>query len=478
MDDIRNRGVRTPAGRGSGFFAQDWQKLAFFLMLLWCLLPLVMCVDYVVSGMLGRYSTLEELRQQGLSLGYVNYDEALGDYQKFFFALGGITLCFDLICLILSRRRVFSLASVRKKPWFYLFGLFLLWAFVCAELSDYRRYALYGSDYLRDGLTSYLVYGAVFLCASMIQNIALRRRILQVFAAVISFLALVMLIQENVENDFINYCFSSRRAVVFNQFNHFGYMLCMAAVTALGLFLFDRGAKRGLKCLYLADFFYLVYALVVNDTFGALLAVVVALPVVFIFYARTGGKLNLRALAIVLALAILLGVCFFALTPIGKSVLENFTHLIRDVGKILTNAEDAGNAGTDRFGLWQQTVEKISKRPIFGYGPEGLIRRHALSEGRMPHNAYLQIAAYTGIPGFVLYLLAIVSLAVHHLKRLKMLDAMVLTASGAAFAYMASAFVGVPVFNTEPYFWLFLGLVTVGTEWEKPLICPEANRQP
>ena len=116
------------------------------------------------------------------------------------------------------------------------------------------------------------------------------------------------------------------------------------------------------------------------------------------------------------------------------------------------------------------TVEWIRWRPIFGFGPEGLVRRHALSGNRLPHNAYLQITAFTGFPGLFFYLSALITLAVHHWRKIKALDTMVLIASGTAFAYLVSQTFGVPVFNTEPYFWLFLGLVTLMNEREKPLL--------
>ena len=116
------------------------------------------------------------------------------------------------------------------------------------------------------------------------------------------------------------------------------------------------------------------------------------------------------------------------------------------------------------------TVDWIRWRPIFGFGPEGLVRRHALSGNRLPHNAYLQITAFTGFPGLFFYLSALITLGVHHWRKIKALDSMVLVAAGAAFAYMVSQTFGVPVFNTEPYFWLFLGLVTLMNEREKPLL--------
>ena len=49
---------------------------------------------------------------------------------------------------------------------------------------------------------------------------------------------------------------------------------------------------------------------------------------------------------------------------------------------------------------------------------------------------------------------------------------MVIVASGMTVAYLISAVVGNPVYNTAPYFWLTLGLTTGVCAGEKPLLCP------
>ncbi len=455
-----------------GPIAKKYRQAAYYLLLLWCLLPLIMCVVFAVMALTGQFPTLEELAAEGLTLGYINYDNALAIYQRMYFVLGGITVCFALMMLVLSRRRIFRLESLRNGPWFYLFALFLVWAFVCTMLSDYRHYALVGGGYMRDGLVSYFIYGAVFLCASMLQREEDRKKLMLCFIGVIGFLALIMLIQDRFDIFFLNYCFPSFRAVVFNQFNHLGYMLCMTGAAAGGFFLYESGSKRR-KLLFLVLFLYLSGALIVNDTFGSLLALMAAVPVMLLFYWRSGRKVHWRALGLAVLVGVI-GVVLVAAITGEDGPLGNFIQLKTDVVKILTHAEDAGNAGTDRFQLWQETVVKIRKRPIFGYGPQGLIRRHALTDAKMPHNTYLQIMAYTGIPGFILYLAAMLSLVVQRWRKIKALDAAVLIAAGAAFAYMVSAAFGAPIFNAEPYFWLFLGFVTLMNEREEPLIYLEA----
>lgn len=468
--------------RAGTFFARHHEQGSFCLLLLWCLLPVFMSVNYIVCGALGKYPTAEELASEGLRLGHTNYGLALSTYQTAFFVLGALTFCFVLLCVVFCRKSVFSLNAVMTKPWFYLFAVLLLWAGITTLRSDYPDYAFRGSGYMCDGFVSYCIYGCVFLCASMLRDEKKRRIILRTFVAVICYLGLIVLIQETADNAFINYCFSSRGASVFNQFNHFGYMLCMAIIISFGLFLYDRGLKKGARFVYLAAAVFLSYVLVLNDTFGAMLAVLVSLPVVLIVYACSGRKLNMRIVALVLVLIVLVGVCFFTLSSRKAGLLQNFTQLKADLIKIFTHASDADNAGTTRFGLWRETLAKIKERPIAGFGPEGLAGENALYLNQLTHNTYLQITAYLGFIGLFLYLAALLSLADSRLWRLRELDPMMLVACGAAFAYLVSAFVGCPVFNTEPYFWLVLGFAAIPCGNEKPLFCaapdPGTGRDP
>ena len=474
MDNIPLTG-QSPTEHTRGYLKENFERIAYYILLAWCMLPIIMCIDYVICGMLGKYPSAEKTLSMGLTPGYVNYSLALRSYQILFFVLGAVTFCFALLGVLYSRRRLFSLRSVKRRPWLYLLGLFLLWALVCALLGKNRVPSLIGEGYMRDGWLSYLVYASVFLCATAVRNEDYRRNILRCFAGVICFLALIMLVQESADNAFLNYIFSSRRASVFNQFNHFGYMLCMALITLAGLFLYDRRAKKWLHWLYLAGTIYLAYALIVNDTFGAILAVIVSVPVVLIVYVRSGRKLNWRAVVPVLVLLLLAGLCFLMLSSGGNRLVKNFTQLEKDLVKIFTHASDAGNAGTNRFRLWQETVGVIKENPITGVGPEGLVRNDSLTDNLLPHNTYLQIAAYTGIVGLLLYLAALFSFAKDRWRRIRRLEPMVLVAAGGAFAYLVSAFVGAPVFNTEPYFWLFLGITASAQAAGRPLLYPDAE---
>lgn len=462
----------SPLRRAADLFTRRHEQAAFCLLLAWCLLPCAAGIVFCIMAALGKFPTLEQIAAAGMALGGTNYGAALKAYQNMFHILGALTLLFALLTVAACRRRVFRSQSLRQSPWFYLFALLLGWALLSAFASGYFYHAFLGGAYFRDGLASYFIYAAIFVCASVIRDETRRRRLLRCFAAVISALALLMLVQVKTGSAYLNYVFPSARATVFNQFNHFGYMLCMAAVGLMGLLLHDTRAPKWLRTLYPALLLLLAYALVINNTFGAILATVLSVPVVLVFYVRAGRKLNGKVVALTLALAILALICFFALSARGGGLADNFAQLGRDLVKIATRAEDAGDAGTGRLQLWHDTLRRIRERPLFGYGPEGFVGPYALTDGKRTHNEYLLAAGSLGIPALALYLAGIITLAVHQWRRLRRLEPMVLAAAGMSVAYLLSAFVGNPVFNTAPYFWLFLGLTAGVCPGETPLLSP------
>ena len=165
-----------------------------------------------------------------------------------------------------------------------------------------------------------------------------------------------------------------------------------------------------------------------------------------------------------------------ALLPGANGMSVNFRQFGTDLWSVAIQSENAGRAGTGRYRLWTDTVKRIGQRPVFGFGPEGFYGENAIHNNDSPHNEYLQMAGFLGIPGLVLYLAALFTLAIHHWKHIRELDPLVVAVSGVTVVYLFSACFGNPVFNTAPYFWMFLGLTTaVGESAPSLLQVPELS---
>ena len=436
------------------------ENIAPFILLLWCLLPLGMSIYIFIIGSVGGLPSLEKMVAQGFEPGTFNYRIILFAYVSAFHALGIVTVCFSTGVFAFKAKSIWKSAVIKIRPWFYLFLALLAWSAISMFFSPSLTHAFLGDYYMNDGFSSYLFYACVFICASIIEKESYIRFLLRSFCIVVCYLALIMIIQEWTRSPFLDYCFPSYCAVTFNQFNHFGYILSMAALALAGLYLHDRRGDGGFRFVYLAGFGLTVYAILVNDSFGALVTIVAALPVAYVFYARHGGKWRFGVILPALVMAAVIAAYALGLAPNHQTLANNLSQFGTDISNIATGAEEAASAGTDRLTLWRDTLKRISQRPIFGFGPEGFYGEYAITDNKTPHNEYLQIAGYLGIPALLMYLGALLTLARDHWKRIRELSPMVVAVSGATVAYLISACFGNPVFNTAPYFWMFLGMTT------------------
>ena len=466
---------------------------ASILTALWCLTPTFMAGYALVMGKLGKF-------QAAPDGGAYIYSVSLQTYLSLIRALGTATILFCVLVMLLNLKNNLNLHR-RVQPWNAFLLLTLVWAGVCTLCSDDPMTAFTGVITQYNGFSSMLIYGGIFACAAMIRRDGQRKWLLRLFCAVVSVLAALMLAQSR-GSAFLDYCFPTPRAVVFNQFNHFGYVLGMGILGFVGLFFFDREAGRILKTVYITGLGLLSYALHMNDTFGALVAAAAALVILYIFCWRSGGGRSLHVLfpaavfgimavgaplwtlaavpvlyfalsflplrvkpVVLIALILLLVLAAAALmifTPYASGLKYNLKELGDSIISIIAGGEKANSAGTGRGKLWKDTIRIIFENPIYGLGPDGFVIYRLLENNQNPHNEYLMAAGMLGIPGLLLYLAGILSLLVCGWKRFRKLEPMTIAVLGVALTYLISALFGNPTFNTAPFFWLFLGMSAGG----------------
>ncbi len=137
---------------------------------------------------------------------------------------------------------------------------------------------------------------------------------------------------------------------------------------------------------------------------------------------------------------------------------------VSDLFKVKQKTEGYRHAGTDRIGLWIDTIKRISEKPIVGYGPDIVVdRENNYIIWNTPHNEFLECAFFLGIPGLVLYLGGLISLCIKKCKNITKLSMNELMMGGIIIGYLASSFFGVRKYNTVCYFFIFIGLLA-GTD--------------
>jgi O-antigen ligase len=412
----------------------NWDLWASALLIFWCLQPLLSAAARIYHPVVG----------------------AAVSAAVFFIA--GIAAC--VICLLFVLDRInceqggFFLRLWREGRWVLFLAVIIAWAGISALLADDVQTALLGSAYRLDGYISYVIYAGFFGCGLIIADKKKLMTVIKCFAgasAVLGAISIAALLPPVVNSPSV-YCISlryMRQKAIFDAAEHYGSYLAMAIICAMGLFVFEKHRAKS-AAWFLVGLFN-IWVLTDNGTAACLIAVPAAL-LVLAFAARPRQR-ALKSFLPAIAFILL----FLCLLPVYRPSLDIQSDITHSHDH--DHDHDHGQEQTETVRLpWAQTIDLILKRPVFGYGPEGLIGRYTDSCRDRPNNEYLQHAAFMGIPGLLLYLAALIALLSHRIKHRAGLPAFVIISGTACLGYAISAFFGNTMYYTVPCYALLLGM--------------------
>ena len=359
--------------------------------------------------------------------------------------------CAGLVSLICSAAcLIWHIRYYRMRPYAatLCFSGFLACIAVSTCINGFSRDALLGVPYRYIGVFDILTFFLAYMfCSSSINGERMRRIILIAFTVVSDMIAVVFLIDMFLPfvNAFRN---KNEPAAIFFHGNHYGYYLVMAVIISAG---FCLSGKKNYQLLGILSFALNMTSLICNRSTGCLLAagsVLLAGAVVLFIKDRKKRK------GIAVFAAILAVLSFIALKAEPR-LAEDIMLDIYDAADIITGVGAAPH-GHGRWGLWQQTLQMIRERPVFGYGCEGIST--VLQETNIaanPHNEVITYAAFYGIPASVLYVSGV---AVTVFRGLRSYDQYSVIAACAVSGYFISSLFGVSMFYTAPFFFVLLGL--------------------
>lgn len=360
----------------------------------------------------------------------------------------------------------FILAIKEKQPWLLWWLALLVWTIIPVSFSPDPFGSIVGTGQLASGYISHFFTLGVLGCVYMITDKEKKEKALWMFIGVTDVLSLI---QVSFEYNIPPLMFFSAapRVSVYTQMNHYGYMIAMSFLTITGLYYKvlatdNEENKVRKEIILILSIILQSFAIVINDTLGSYLAIVISLLLVPILWSIRVGKFNVRyllPLVIVIAFTIpsLMGIIP---TQTGSSMGPSLIEFGGDLKKLFYKTEDYRKAGTTRAGIWEDTIKRIKERPIVGYGPE-IIQGKDLTIyiNTTPHNEFLECAYFLGIPGLILYLGGLVHLFIIKIKSLKKLNIFMLIPGGVIICYLIGSFTGVRKFNTVCYFFMFIGLL-------------------
>lgn len=403
------------------------KKISYYLVFIWVLTPIEMIF---FTPILGKDFALDLMFIILLIIGFL-----------------GI---FMFVIHIIKNK--YKKEHIKKYLCILIFIVLLSWCLITCFVSIDPKLSIVGDSYRKEGLITYFAYFGIFCLALFLKNDKYKLKIFNLLIIVEVIISFIVLL----DND-ITFLLMSNQGTftgVFSQFNHYGYYLMFGILVSLFMFFYN---KSKLKYLYFIAYCLLLYTLLMNDTFGCILAIIATLILILIFI-----KVNIKEKIFVFLSIVIL---FTFTSKNGQNIIyKNFESLFIDLNLIYESIYDVDkfdSVGTSRGELWKQAICYIKEKPITGHGIESLLPLYFdddIPQDR-PHNILIQFATFTGLPGLILYLLFIFSImykGVYILKKSTLLSFFVFS---VCLCYFMSSMFGNSMFYTSPYFLIFLGFL-------------------
>ena len=327
---------------------------------LWYMVPVVIYLLTPVVHMISFAILYKDPDDWSLKDWFHFYDtaELAGDYYSpiihYAFFLGAIFAVLAVIVYIaFCRKTGVKLVTADTIPLFFFIAYSALIIVSTIVNKTDIKYIL-GETSRAEGVLQIIGYMLVFyLCASLVRKEKFKEFAIWFFLATGVVIAVLTLINKYVTD--VTIIGDAYVCGIFYTHNFYAYyltvtiMLC-AGVTALGEGRIKRIAAFLIMCLN-------TFVLAINDSLGPFLAAIVAFVFLFVAVTYKKKKFSFTVLGL---FAVFMGIVFVTglFTP---SFFSEFAGLGRDVKKIVTDSEDAGNAGTLRWTLWTHTWQYIKE---------------------------------------------------------------------------------------------------------------------
>lgn len=327
----------------------------------------------------------------------------------------------------------------RQNPAEVFLILFIIWMGICTLLSEYPDIAFEGISFRHTGYKTYLIYGAIYMCAKTIKTNTRSDMIIYSMMMTACTAQNLLLI-----TDYCGY-YGVKEGVFFNT-NHSAYFMVIGIFSTVGFIVSVRHIANKLLglCLVAVN----IWCMIINDTFGTYLALIGGFAFLFVISTIQFKRVRLDVVAVL--------VVFITTSVITNSVTgilsRNFQITTEDAKKVSTKAETYEHAGSGRIELWEEAIESIKKYPVFGVGPDLCYDK--------PHNEFLQYACEIGLLGAFFYVGALICFLIRCLKQLKNRQMNMTIEGTVVFAYVISSMFGVNMYYTAVFYFMYLGMLS------------------
>ena len=362
-------------------------------------------------------------------------------------SIGAVYIAFYLIKI-----REFKFKKVN-----FLLLVYICWVFIASLVAYKPILALTGVSSTAgrfEGFLTLLFYAIIFYAAKV--HMRLTQKNIHFFLSIQTFVALYAIAQFFKIDplvEYMNYTKGSY-ATIGNQ-NFLASWSLLMLVISVGFFLKYQKLKYAIFPILFFG------ALLASNTRGAWISLLM-IGIASLYFMRYHKFRNYYL--IVLGSFVLV---FFTMNVLSKSKIQQRTKTIKSELNIKNEW-----AGSGRALIWRMSFDIIQKHPFFGAGPENL--KEALKQtknkrskayGKLTghtvdkaHNDLLHIAAVSGAPALIFYLLFIVFIFIQNRRSILGLSTKSVVAF-AVVAYIIQSLFNISVIAVAPIFWILLGLL-------------------
>ena len=229
----------------------------------------------------------------------------------------------------------------------------------------------------------------------------------------------------------------------------------MTAMCAMYLIIAEKKSKLRLVFRYII-FAVIIAGLVKNTSLGPYLATLCALFSTIILAIWLNKSLLGR---IMLAVIIYFIVTIVINITTGQLYIDLQIFGI-DLAMIFRGEEDLSRIGTGRGELWSNGIKIILDNPMFGIGPGNVSNTYLeqMEKHTKPHNEFIEYGVTLGIPGLLFYVMALFMYLKEFFIKRKNASLLTMGLLCVTIAYLVSSLIGVIMYHTLAFFFMFLGL--------------------
>jgi putative inorganic carbon (HCO3(-)) transporter len=348
-------------------------------------------------------------------------------------------------------------------------GLLLMLLVLSTAFSAHLATSINGAFLRYDGIYSYLIYFALFFL--LIQYLNDKERLDKFVAVCLLSASLVALygILQRVGIDPVPWGYVAfERTRSFSTFGnpvYLGAYLSLMLPLAVGAFLGEERTER--KSAYAMATAVIGICIVLTMGRGLWVGVFAALLLMVMLYIKKNGfSVRTAAVPAIIGLLIISTAALIVGLPELSSRVESIT--------------DSGGSVGSRLSMWRSAVDIIADRPVLGHGPDALglvfsryeeteLVRIAPSDiQNNVHNAFLQLAATSGLPALLVFLLILILFTVKSVRYIfthEIASPVHIGLFAGVFAFLIQSTTGITGIATSTFLWVGMG--TLAASWSE-----------